>query len=62
MSSLPYEVTLLLQAYAEMHFQLEVLAAHLKILEQSVATRQIVISEYKKVFDRYMGNFQESPW
>lgn len=62
MSSLPYEVILLLQAYREMHFQLEVLEAHLKILKQSVATRQRLISEYGKVFDRYMGKFPELIW
>jgi hypothetical protein len=60
-SSLPYEVNLLLQAYGEMHFQLEDLEAHLKILKQIVATRQRVISEYGKVFDRYMASFQSYP-
>jgi hypothetical protein len=41
-----------------MHFQLEDLEAHFKMLKQSVATRQRVISEYGKVLTEIWASFQ----
>ena len=58
---------MLRQAYGELHFQLEDLEAHLKILKQSVATRQRAIRSMERYltdilvsFQSYSGSFAQA--